>query len=886
MHARGIEGEAIGVAHRFVRVLLAFARMRRRVTTLAFAAMALLVPQAPARAQSGDAASAEPSAPSPSSQVVVTPPLLRSREEGVYPPEALRDRLEATVGVQLVVNETGHVAEARVVAPAGHGFDEAALDAVRRFTFEPARRNGVAIRSTVDLAFEFHLPTPPPLPLPPPPGPAPLPGPPIPTQQGPEQSTLVLAPRPAVPIGAPPERNAASDSSTDQSELSLRPRFRAEGLLEAVPGLFSVQHAGGGKAQQDFARGFNVDHGTDLAFFVDGAPVNAVSHAHGQGYSDLHFLIPETVARVDSTKGTYAADVGDFGTAGSVTFRMADHTDESLAKLEIAPSTGHERFVVVESPDFGDKWRMVVAAEAFHENGPFIHPDDFGRLNAYAKATRVLDERSEISFMAMAYGGSWNMSGVLPARAVCGEGDGTPTPAAYTGSHCINRFDSIDSSQGGASQRVMAWTEYRRQIDAHWDMQATVFTLHSNLQLFPNDGIAASFQPDGIKYGSQIEQDDTRTESGASLRLTHRVTLAGMPMRTTVGLQIRADDIEVQHHRVCSPGVGEMPCPNGHARLDGVDPSIPGPIDEGHIDETEIGVYAEEEVRPARWLRFVLGARGDRVDVALNNESPVAVDQTSGYKGQGQVSPKATAVVTPVDSVDLFANYGRGFHSNDARTLLEGQATTLLAPATGYEVGTTVRPIPGLSISAMGFLIDVASELTFDGDTDSTSASGPTRRYGLELAGRYSLDKRMYADVSFTAAHSRYIDAPDVAAGTVFLPDAPIRTFSASVGGRQPVGPVTLIGSVTVRSMSDRYGDPGPTPLVETGWTVVNAEVGVRWRHVELVADLLNVADVKWREGQFEVGSRLPGEGPSPPAGISFTPGLPRTLMTHAAVYW
>jgi hypothetical protein len=201
-----------------------------------------------------------------------------------------------------------------------------------------------------------------------------------------------------------------------QDELSLRPRYRAEGLLEVVPGLFSVQHAGGGKAQQDFARGFNLDHGTDMAFFVDDVPINAVSHAHGQGFSDLHFIIPETVARVDSTKGTYAADVGDFGTAGSTSFRMADHTPESIARLELAPSTGHERLVVVESPELGDKWRMAVAAEALYENGPFIHPEDYGRFNGYAKATHDFDERSQISFMVMAYGGSWNMSGVLRMR--------------------------------------------------------------------------------------------------------------------------------------------------------------------------------------------------------------------------------------------------------------------------------------------------------------------------------------------------------------------------------------------------------------------------------------------------------------------------------------
>jgi TonB family protein len=805
----------------------------------------------------------------------VTPPVLRSRGEATYPTEALRDRVDGTVGLEVVVDDRGNVTDAHVTSPAGHGFDEAALDAVKRFVFEPATRNGAPVRSTVQIAYEFHLPVTLSVPSPPATSPAA-----VPTQQGPDQSTLVLGEKArvpvAVPIGAPPERNAASESTTSQDELTLRPRFRAEGMLDVVPGLFSVQHAGGGKAQQDFARGFNLDHGTDMAFFVDGVPVNAVSHAHGQGYSDLHFLIPETVARIDSSMGTYAADVGDFGTAGATTFRMTDHTDSSLAKLELAPSTGHERFVVVESPDLGDRWRVAVAAEAFHENGPFIHPEDYGRFNGYAKITRVLDERSDASFMAMVYGGTWNMSGVLPARAVCGEGDDTPTPAAYAGSRCIDRFDSVDPTQGGASQRGMAWAQYRRQLDAHWDVRATAYVVRSNLQLFPNDGIAASFQPYGIRYGSQIEQDDTRTQSGADIRLTDRDVVGGIPVRTTVGLQIRNDDIEAQLHRT-----------QARARLeDGIDPTLQGPIYDGRTNETETGVFLEEEARPARWLRFVIGVRGDRVDVSTSNANPAALEKISGYAGQMQLSPKASAIVTPLEALDLFANAGRGFHSNDARAAVGGQATTLIAAATGGELGATVRPVDGLSLSAVGFVIDLASELTIDGDTASLQPQGRTRRYGLELVGRYRLGSRLYADVAFTAAHSRFTDATDVAAATVYLPDAPIRTFSATVGGRQPVGPLTLLGAVSVRSLSDRYGDQGPHPLVETGWTIVNAQAGVRWRNVELVADVFNVADAAWREGQFEVSSRLPLEGPNPPAGISFTPGLPRTLMLHGAVSW
>jgi TonB family protein len=811
----------------------------------------------------------------------LTPPALKDRAEAVYPPEALRERLEAVVEVEIVVDETGAVTDAHVVAPAGHGFDEAAVAALRRFTFVPAHRGDRAIRSTIRVQYAFHLP-----PLPPPP-PPPVAPPPEPLQRGADQSTLVVASRPVVPTLAaspPVERNAASESTTDQSELSLRPRFRAEGMLEVVPGVFSVQHAGGGKAQQDFARGFNLDHGTDMAFFVDDVPVNAVSHAHGQGYSDLHFLIPETVARIDSTKGTYAADVGDFGTAGSTRFRMADHVGESTAKLELAPSTGHERFVVVESPGLGKGWRAVLAAEGFHEDGPFIHPEDFSRFNGYVKITRELDARSELSATAMAYGGTWNMSGVLPARAVCGEGDGTRTPADFAGSRCLSRWDSLDPTQGGNSHRVMGELQYRRQLDERWSMKASAYALHSDLQLFPNDGIFASFQPEGTIFGSQIEQDDDRMQSGGSVSVTNRTELAGVPLRTTVGLQLRDDAIHSQLHRT-----------QARRRLDGIDPGLPGPLYDGHTDESEVGLYAEEAARLTPWLRLVLGLRADRVDAHVTNLDPKAVDVVDGTVYGEQLSPKASAIFSPVDALDVFANYGMGFHTNDARTLNQGSQTTLVVPAQGYEVGTTVRPLRGLSLSTVLFLVDLASELTIDGDTAATSPAGSTERYGLEVTGRYDLDARVYADVTFTAAHGRFTDAADVAAGTVYLPDAPITTLSAGLGARQPFGPVTAIGGVTLRSMSDRFGDPGPTPLVEKGWTVVNAEAGARWRNVELVADLFNVADTAWREGQFEVASILPGQELAaaravraryPAPGISFTPGMPRTLMVRAAVYW
>jgi TonB family protein len=783
-------------------------------------------------------------------------PVLQHSAAATYPEAALHDRVEGTVGLDLSVDETGHVTDARVTKSAGHGFDEAAVAAAKQFVFAPATQGGQPIASVVAFTIPFHLPK-------------------EITQTGSDQSTIVIAERPIVPASKQSsEPAAASDSITTHEELMLRPRYRTEQIIEAVPGLFAVQHAGGGKSDQYFLRGFDLDHGTDLAFFVDGAPINAVSHGHGQGYSDLHFLIPETIGSVESTKGPYSARVGDFATAGSVTFHMLDHLsndDGGFAKLEVGPDA-HVRGVALASPNLGDKWRALAAVEAFNDNGPFIHPDNYNRFNGYLKVWHALDDKSSLSLTTQAYGGSWNMSGVLPARAVCGEGDGTPTPSAYSGSHCINRWDSIDPSQGGSQMRFMALSTYARRIE-RGDIEATAYVVRSSMQLFPNDGIAAPFQPEGELYGSQVEQDDARTEMGLNTRITRKVDILGFDVRATGGLQLRDDVIDSELHRT-----------EQRVRLDGM-PGIPGPITDSGINETEFGAFVEADWHATKWLRFVVAGRVDRVDVQVSNLSNVAVDQVSGYRGDTQFSPKASAIASPTKWLDLFVNFGRGFHSNDARTLIEGTSTTLLATATGGEVGATVRPFKGASVSAVAFLLDLDSELTIDGDTASTDPSGPTRRVGGEFTARYNLRDDVYVDAAVTVTNARYTDAADIAAGTDYVALAPVVTVSAGGGVRHKFGPVVAYGSLQVRAMSDRPGIEDDS-LTATGWVIVNAALGARWKNVELGAQLMNIGDATWREGQFSVQSRLPGEGANPPVGMSFTPGYPRTLLGHVALYW
>ncbi|HTM45219.1 MAG TPA: TonB-dependent receptor plug domain-containing protein, partial [Polyangiaceae bacterium] len=242
--------------------------------------------------------------------------------------------------------------------------------------------------------------------------------------------------------------NAASQSHTEATDLRLRPGNSTTNLGEAVPGLISAQHMGGGDADQWFLRGFNAGHGTDVAFFVDGVPVNAVSHGHGQGYSDLHFLIPELTTSVDGYKGSYETRFGDFATAGAVDIKLAEALPESFAQVSLG-QYGMLRGVAIASPQLHDRWRTTLAAEIAKENGPYQTEEDLKRYNAFLRASYDMGARSKVTMTLMSYGSDWNAPGQIPARAVCDEGElGVRSPQSY-GQPCIDRFGSADPTQGG-----------------------------------------------------------------------------------------------------------------------------------------------------------------------------------------------------------------------------------------------------------------------------------------------------------------------------------------------------------------------------------------------------------------------------------------------------
>jgi outer membrane receptor protein involved in Fe transport len=675
-----------------------------------------------------------------------------------------------------------------------------------------------------------------------------------PTETGGIVSAPSDPPAEVVVQGERDERDAASRVHVGHRELELRPRLRPADILEAVPGLFAVQHAGGGKANQYFLRGFDADHGTDVAFFVDGVPVNMMSHGHGQGFSDFHFLIPELVVGLEGFKGPYYAAFGDFATAGAVNLRLAEALRESYAKLAVG-TYGNLRLLVVESPSLGDSWRAVLTAEIAEVDGPFLNPEDLTRFNLFGRITHDLGPHSKASITWMSYGSKWNGSGQIPARAVCGEREAGSPPPESVGQPCIDHFGYVDPTEGGATQRHMLSASFSTASEDS-DLTAMLyvikyrFSLYSNFTFFAEDPI----------HGDQIEQNDDRVTSGFDLRVRQHVHFRGAKFTTTAGLQSRFDAIDnALHHD------------EARVRLEDRVAS--------RINETELALFVEENARLTDYLRFVVGARIDHIDVDVDDRLGGA---DSGVQGSTLLSPKWMAIVSPTAWLDLFADYGRGFHSNDARGAVKpSDPARLITPATGYEVGSEIRPLRGLALSAAGFLLDLDSELVWSGDRGTTEAAGATRRYGLELGGRYRIGNWLFADLDATLTHASY-RANTGNGQAVAL--APRRTLTAGIGVRPAIGDFAPFGALRVKSIADRPATEDEA-FVAQGFTIVDASAGLRWKNVEAGIDVQNLFDSRWREVNFATESRLAYE-PANVTGIHYAPGWPRTAMGQFAVFW
>jgi outer membrane receptor protein involved in Fe transport len=641
--------------------------------------------------------------------------------------------------------------------------------------------------------------------------------------------------------------DAASQGTITADLIASRPLLRTAELLEFVPGMIVTQHSGDGKANQYFLRGFNLDHGTDFATEVDGIPVNMRSHAHGQGYSDLNFLIPELVQRIEYKKGTYFADEGDFASAGAAHIVLANSLAQGIASLS-AGSFGYRRGVVANSVRLGGG-TLLGALEVGRNDGPWQVPEGVRKSTGVLRYSEgTADDGYNVT--AMAYRNRWQATDQVPQRAVA--------------SGLIDRFGSLDPTDGGDSARTSLSFAMRKRTGApdgdDGRFAFNAYAVHSTLSLF-SDFTYALAHPDG---SDQFNQRERRDMIGANASQSWRAALGDLPMRNRVGVQVR-------HDRLAPVGLYET---DARVRT--------ATVREDRVCETSVGVFAESTVQWTPWLRSIAGLRYDTYRFGIDS----SIDGNSGRARDGIVSPKLSLVAGPWSETELFANLGTGFHSNDARgttqtRLPDGTPATPVTPLVrtkGMELGIRSEIVPGLQSSAALWRLDIASELVFVGDAGETEPSRASRRAGIEWNNHYIATPWLLFDLDAAVSRARYTEADP--AGD-YVPGALNRVLSFGMTMKDRAG----------WDVAFQLRHFGPRPLVEDGsvrsaaTTLAYLRTGYRLgRRTRLDLDITNLFDKAASDIDYYYASRLPGEGPEGVNDVHFHPVEPRAFrvtLTH-----
>jgi hypothetical protein len=637
--------------------------------------------------------------------------------------------------------------------------------------------------------------------------------------------------------------DAATEGAITAKQIDSRPLMRVGEVLETVPGLVISQHSGEGKANQYYLRGFNLDHGTDFATTVAGMPVNMPTHAHGQGYSDLSFLIPELVSGVQFRKGPYFAEDADFSSAGSATINYTNTLEHPLVRVS-GGQEGWGRVLAAASPAVG-QGRVLAAIEVQHNDGPWTYPDDFRKVNGVFRYSRG-NALSGLSITGMVYEGRWRSTDQVPDRAIA-EG-------------FIPRYGSMDPTDGGTSSRGSGSFEWQRATNDS-SVNVSAFAIRSRLDLFSN---FTYFLDDPVR-GDQFEQADQRTVTGARSTYRRLGRWMGRAVENVVGLQLRNDDI----------GLVGLYHTEARRRLHAVR--------EDHVMETSAGVYAQTNVRWSDRFRTVLGVRADgfRFDVRSDN----AVN--SGTEARGIVSPKVALVAGPWARTEFYANAGEGYHSNDARgaTIRADPQTgepvspvTPLVRARGAEIGARSVLVPHWQTTIAVWRLDLASELVFAGDAGTTEAGRPSRRSGIEWANYYSPRPWVTFDLDLSVSSARFTDRDPVGPS---IPGALDRVISAGVEVSNVRG---FFGSVRLRHF-------GPRPLVEDNSvrsqasSIVNADIGRQLtKRARLTVEVFNLSDAAVSDIDYYYVSRLPGEPLAGVGDVHTHPALPRSFRVALAL--
>jgi hypothetical protein len=638
------------------------------------------------------------------------------------------------------------------------------------------------------------------------------------------------------------QTNNASFHTLSALDLHLRPVNSAQDLMRLVPGLFLGEHHGGGIAEHIFLRGFDADHGTDISVSVDDMPLNLVSHIHGQGFSDLHFLIPELVNSYEFGKGPYYADHGDFATAGYVAFHTLDVLDRSTVKMEAGQF--HTGRLMTMLNLLNDKAKQkgesaYIAGEANYTDGPFNYPQHFSRLNLFGKYNMNLSSKEKITVELSTFSSQWRSSGEIPERAV-DEG-------------LIGRFGFIDSLQGGKTGRSQMILRLVSSLSENWFMQNQVYYAAYQFNHRFND----TFFADDSVNGDRLRQKESRNLFGYNGKITnHAYFKNNMDLSSSFGLGTQFNSI---HNSELSHINDQF--------------DVIGYIQLGDINENTGNAWVDENLRIGKWL-FNAGMRldymyfnyEDRLNTSLPSRSKLIA------------SPKLNIEYTANQSIQLYIKAGKGFHSNDAKVVVANQGQEILPAAYGMDLGINWKPADHLFINAAAWYLYLQQEFVYDGDEGTLDPSGQTRRKGIDLSARYQFNHWLFAVFNMNWSDARNIEAPK---GSNYVPLAV--PFSSS-GGLDYKFANGIHGGISYRYMKDRPANDDNT-LIAKGYFVTDLTTFYTKKNVEIGIEIQNLFNVKWREEQFEAVSRLKNE-PAPVDDINFTAGTPFFAKLEFAIFF
>ncbi|WP_405396945.1 TonB-dependent receptor [Maribacter sp. Asnod2-G09] len=610
-------------------------------------------------------------------------------------------------------------------------------------------------------------------------------------------------------------------------------------ILRKVPGLLIGQHAGGGKAEQIFLRGFDIDHGTDVAISVDGMPVNMVSHAHGQGYADLHFVIPETIDNINFGKGPYYADKGDFNTAGYVDLSLKKSVDKSMVSYE-SGQFNTNRFVGLFNILESSKSDAYLASEIYLTDGPFDSPQNFNRVNILGRYNYKDIGKEELTLTASHFQSKWDASGQVPQRAI--------------DQNIIGRFGAIDDTEGGQTSRTNLMLNHTKFIGEDQFLKTRAFVSKYDFELFSN----FTFFLDDPVNGDQIRQYEDRTIMGAETVFEQIDMAVGTDDRfkyaTGIGFRNdNVDDVTLEHTLNRKTSLEQYAF--------------------GDVDETNIYGFVNGEYKTGNWT-FNPSVRIDYFNFEYENKLSALYDNKSESKAI--VSPKLNTLYSVNRNWQLFLKTGIGFHSNDARVVTANEGRDVLPKAYGVDFGTIIKPIDKLVLNATLWGLFLDQEFVYVGDAGIVEPSGKTRRVGVEVGGRYQILDwlYLYSDVNYTYARST-----EEADGEDYIPLAP--DFTA-VGGLSFSDIGNFSGNLNYRYLGDRAANEDNS-IVAEGYFVTDLNLNYHIKNLTVGVIVENLFDTEWNETQFATESRLFNEIASVEE-IHFTPGTPFYLRGKVSV--